>query len=71
MSAASGVKQKMKQRLPNRRILIIPESAVSGSSYERLYYALRLGKAVYPDWFGNIDIDRMSRELGVSGTIYE
>ena len=36
MSAASGVKQKMKQRLPNRRILIIPESAVSGSSYERL-----------------------------------
>ena len=32
---------------------------------------LRLGKAVYPDWFGNIDIDRMSRELGVSGTIYE
>ena len=38
MSAASGVKQKMKQRLPNRRILIIPESAVSGSSYERLYY---------------------------------
>ena len=71
MSDAASLKQYMKQRFPNRRILVVPGAAVRGSENERLYYSLCLGKSIYPEWFGRIDVSRMSRELNVSGNIFE
>ena len=71
MSNAASVKNAMEERLPGRRILVIPHSAVNGSDKERLYYTLYLGKKVYPSWYEDVDIDKVSSELGVDGKIYE
>ena len=61
----------MYARFPDRRILIVPTSAVSGTDSEQLYYTMYLGKIIYPTWFEEADLTRMSEELGVSGDIYE
>ncbi|MDO4860840.1 MAG: InlB B-repeat-containing protein [Bacillota bacterium] len=67
----ANVKAKVSARFPGRRVIVVPKAAVSGSDKERLYYILCLGKAIYPDWFDEIDLNKAGKELGVSGNIYE
>ena len=61
----------MQERFPDRRVIAVPKAAVSGSEKEQLFYALYLGITLYPDWFGEIDLDQAGQDLGVSGSIYE
>lgn len=70
-SDAASIKSSVKKRFPGRRVIVVPASAVSGSNNERLYYTLCLGKAIYPDWFKDVDIAKMSKDLGVNGSAYE
>ncbi|GEM_PF-1315922 len=70
-SQAASIKSSMAERFPDRRILVVPSSAVNGNDHERLFYTLALGKAIYPSWFEEIDLDKAGSELGVSGSVYE
>ena len=71
ISRAGEVLNALSGRFPDRRILIVPMAAVTGSDRERLYYTLYLGKVLYPDWYEDVDLAQASAELEVSGVIYE
>ena len=70
-SQAAAIKSAVSERFPGRRILVVPSSAVNGNDHERLFYTLALGKAIYPSWFEEVDLDKAGNELGVSGSVYE
>ena len=65
MGAADQVQAAMQARLPGAWVIVVDNSALSGGP-AGLYAGLALGKALYPDWYTDVDLSVAAAELGVS-----
>ena len=70
MSEAMLYKMAMLKRFPNADVYVFPTSAVSGKAELRLYYRLQLAKILYPEYFEDVDLDTVKKELKISPKIY-
>ena len=59
----------LRKRLPDRPVYVVPVAAENGTPEEQLYYKLYFAKLVYGEWFEEVDMNTVSRELGVSGSV--
>lgn len=59
----------LRKRFPERPIYIVPVAAENGSPEEQVYYKLYFAKLVYGEWFEEVDMNVVSKELGVSGSV--
>ena len=60
-----AVRQAVQQRFPEQEVLVV-SSAALGDGAEGLYARLALAKHLYPDWYGDVDLDTVAAELGVT-----
>ena len=70
MSEAMLYKMAMLKRFPNAEIYIFPTAAVSGKPESQLYYRLQLAKILYPEFFEDVDLATVKKELNISPRIY-
>lgn len=70
MGSAASYYNSMSSRFPNKTVYVLPQQAEWGNKSEKIYYALYLGKLLYPSAFTDIDLDEAARDLGVNGQIY-
>ena len=59
----------LRKRLPDRPVYVVPAAAENGTPEEQLYFKLYFAKLVYGEWFEEVDMSVVSRELGVSGSV--
>ncbi len=63
-------KTGMLRRFPDAEIYVFSTSAVSGSEKYQLYCRLYLAKLLYPEYFEDVDLDVVKKELKVKATVY-
>lgn len=63
-------KTGMLRRFPDAEVYVFSTSAVSGSDNYQLYCRLYLAKLLYPEYFEDVDLDTVKKELNVKATIY-
>ena len=59
------VRQAVQQRFPDQEVLVVSAAAL-GDGPEGLYARLALAKHLYPDWYGDVDLDTVAAELGIT-----
>lgn len=60
----------MQRRFPHMEIYIFPTSVVTGGPKVQLYYRLQLAKILYPEYFEDVDLKQVKKELNISPRIY-
>lgn len=65
MSTAAATKSAMERRFPGFRVYVFPVEAIEGSDAEQLYYKLRFASLCYPQYYYEMDMRAVARELGV------
>lgn len=63
-------KTGMLRRFPDAEIYVFSTSAVSGKDNYQLYCRLYLAKLLYPEYFEDVDLDVVKKELKVKATVY-
>jgi uncharacterized repeat protein (TIGR02543 family) len=63
-------KTGMLRRFPDAEIYVFSTSAVSGNDNYQLYCRLYLAKLLYPEYFEDVDLDVVKKELKVKATVY-
>ena len=69
MATAEATLNAMKQRFPDARIVLLPVEAVEGTQAEQLFCKLQLAALCYPQYYYEIDMSAVAKELGVSITM--
>lgn len=59
------VRQAVQQRFPDQEVLVVSAAAL-GDGPEGLYARLALAKHLYPDWYGDVDLNTVAAELGIT-----
>lgn len=67
---ADQVRRAMKERFPDQEIILV-DSHVLDTWDVGAYTGLALAKHLYPDWFDDIDLDQVARELNITGTLIQ
>ena len=70
MSDAMLDKMAMLKRFADAEIYIFPTAAIDGKQESQLYYRLQLAKLLYPEYFEDVDLATVKKELGISPKIY-
>ena len=70
MNEAVMEKIGMLRRFPNAEIYIFPKAAITGSEKAQLYYRLQLAKILYPEFFEDVDMTTVKKELELKSRIY-
>ena len=70
MSEAMLYKMAMEKRFPRAEIYIFSTNAISGKQESQLYYRLALAKLLYPEYFEDVDLTTVKKELGISPKVY-
>lgn len=63
-------KTGMLRRFPDAEIYVFSTNAVSGKDPYQLYCRLYLAKLLYPEYFEDVDLDVVKKELKVKATVY-
>ena len=63
-------KTGMLRRFPDAEIYVFSTSAVSGKDNYQLYCRLYLAKLLYPEYFEDVDLEAVKKELKVKATVY-
>lgn len=71
MSNAEVIQTTVERRFPGCRVYVFPKEALDGSEAEQLYYKLRLAALCYPQYYWELDMEKVASELGVTGSIQE
>ncbi len=69
LSTAHALEGELSARFPGCRIYVLPLAATEGSEAEQLYYQLFLAKALYPDWYLDLDLSAVAADLGIAPDI--
>ena len=64
MADAEGVRAAMQARFPGKRVFLVTPDAL-GSDVCGLYARLALAKALYGDWYYDVDLSTVAAELGL------
>lgn len=64
-----AVRAEVENRFPGKQVYVFPPAAVDGTEAEKLYYALTLAKGLYPEYFYEVDLDAVAKELGVDDPV--
>ncbi len=64
MSQAGAAREALSARFGGRRVIVATYDALGGGAYG-LYARLALGKALYGDWYTDVDLGRVYDELGL------
>lgn len=70
MDEAVMVKIGMQRRFPNAEIYVFPTAAITGTEKSQLYYRLQLAKILYPEFFEDVQMSAVKKELGLKSKIY-
>lgn len=60
----------MVRRFPDEEIYIYPTSVLTAGPRTQLYYRLHLAKLLYPEYFADVDLDAVAKELGIRPKVY-
>ena len=67
MSQAESVRAGLAQRFPGKQIFLVTEEAL-GSGRSGLYARLYIAKALYGDWYTDVELETVARELGIGAS---
>lgn len=65
MAAAEATKAAMERRFPGSRVYVFPAEAIDGTDAEQLYYKLCFAALCYPEYYYEIDLRTVAKELDV------
>ena len=60
----------MQRRFPDQEIYIFTTRAISGSEQLKIYYRLQLAEILYPEYFEDLDLAKVAKELNIKPRIY-
>ncbi len=64
LAQAPETRAALAARFPGRRVILTTPDGLGGGSYG-LYARLALAKALYPDWYKDVDLSQAAKELGL------
>ncbi len=65
MATAEATQAAMVRRFPGSRVYVFPAEAIDGTDAEQLYYKLRFAALCYPEYYYEIDLSAVAKELDV------
>lgn len=65
---APAVQAAMSARFPDQKVVLVTSGGLGGGE-QGLYARLTLAKALYGDWYTDVDLDLAAAELGVAGSV--
>lgn len=67
MAQAETVRAELNQRFPGKQVYLVTEEAL-GTSRSGLYARLYIAKALYGDWYTDVDLTIAARDLGIESS---